>query len=231
MIFGIISSKNCKLTKIGCALKENIALKKTVERLGRNLSAFSDEKTLMDSYIDAIKKYFNENTLLLIDKGDAVKPCSSKMEAIGRVYDADKKKYGIGYWTSGATALTENRQPIPVYDKLYPCKKEGGLGFNAETKATLQFLRKHFKNNNPRVFDSGYDSSDIIKELVGFDEKFIIRQNQNRVTVHNGKTVKTHDVVRGLDCKHEMTYKDKTGKSIVCKIGMTKITLPRLNNL
>ena len=63
MIFGIISSKNCKLTKIGCALKEDIALKKTVERLGRNLSAFSNEETLMDNYIDTVKKYISDETL------------------------------------------------------------------------------------------------------------------------------------------------------------------------
>jgi len=46
---------------------------------------------------------------------------------IGKVYDASEKTYGQGYWTIGAVALTENhRQPIPVYEKLYPCKNQGG---------------------------------------------------------------------------------------------------------
>jgi hypothetical protein len=51
MVFGISASKSCRLTGIGRALKEDISIKKTVERLGRNLSHFSGAQTLMQNYL------------------------------------------------------------------------------------------------------------------------------------------------------------------------------------
>ena len=232
MVFGIISAKSCKLTDIGRTLKEDIALKKTEERLCRNLANFSDRETLMNNYLTAVRPNFGDDTMLLIDGGDVTKPSSTKMEAIGTVYDGSEGKYGDGYWTMGAVALTDQmQQPIPVYESLYPCMKQGGSGFKAETKKVLENLRENFDNHIPRIFDRGFDSGSIIKELIDHDEKFILRVNQNRVVVHNGKTTKIDDVVRGLNCRQMLTFRSKTGNVSNCKIGMTKIALPRLGNL
>jgi len=232
MVFGIISANSCKLTEIGRALKENISLKKTVDRLGRNLANFSDKDKLMSNYLKTIQPSLGDHAMLLIDGGDATKPCSPKMESIGYVYDASTKKYKPGYWTMGAVALTENNhQPIPVYENLYPCKKQGGNGVNAEIKAVLQNLRNNFGKNIPRVFDRGFDSGQTICDLILNEEKFILRQNQNRVAVHKGKREYIDDVVRGLVCTHEVDFYDKTGKTSKCKLGMTRITLPNMQNL
>ena len=232
MIFGIIASNSCKLTDIGRALKEDTSLKKVVDRLGRNLAGFSKNETLMANYLAAVRSSIGANTMLLIDGGDVTKPCSPKMEAIGSVYDASTGAYGDGYWTMGVVALTENRcQPIPVYEKLYPCTKQGGSGFNAETKTALQYLRDNFDKSTPRIFDRGFDSGEIMQELVENDERFIMRQNQNRKIIHNGKTTKTEDVVRGLDCRHTLRFHSKTGNVSTCKIGMTSVVLPNLHHL
>ena len=109
MIYGIIAAKSCKLTDIGRELKEDASLKKTVERLGRNLSDFSenDRGILMDNYLAAVKKSIGSDTMLLIDGGDAIKPCSPKMESIGIVRDGSTGKFAPGYWTMGAVALSE----------------------------------------------------------------------------------------------------------------------------
>ena len=57
MLYGMISSNSCKLTEIGRAQKEKIELKKTVERLGRNLSGFTESEKLMQSYLSAVKPF------------------------------------------------------------------------------------------------------------------------------------------------------------------------------
>jgi len=232
MIYGIIASGSCKLTDIGRALKEDISLKKVVDRLGRNLAEFSDKDTLMANYLAAIRPSIDKDTMLLIDGSDVTKPCSPKMEAIGSVYDASAETYGNGYWTMGVAALTrQNGQPIPVYEKLYPCTKQGGSGFNAETKGALQYLRDHFDKSIPRVFDRGFDSGNIMQELVRREERFIIRQNQNRVVVHNGKRTKIEDVARGLNCQQTLSFHSKSGNASICKVGMTQIVLPNLHHL
>ena len=232
MTFGIISANSCKLTDVGRMLKEPIALKKTVERLGRNLSDFSEGEKLTRDYLNTIKPYIGSDTMLLVDAGDVAKSCSPKMEAIGSVYDGSTGKYADGYWTMGAVALTDKTQhPIPVYENLYPCTKQGGLGFRAETARCIQNLRENFDSNIPRVFDKGFDSGNIITDLIKHNEKFIIRANQNRVVVHNGKRSKTNDVARGVVCEYELVFHKKSGKTASCKIGITQVTLPNMNNI
>ena len=232
MVFGIISSKSCMVTEIGRALKEDISLKKTEDRLIRNLKNFSDNDTVMKNYLEAVRPVIDENSMLLVDGGDATKPCSPKMEGIGSVKDGSTGKFADGYWTMGVTALTsENHQPIPVYEKLYPCKKQGGQGFNIETKAALENIRQDFGSNMPRALDRGFDSGDIIRDLHDHNEKFIIRQNQNRVAVHKGKKTYINDIVRGVDCIHEMTFHSKTGNISRCKIGITQVIVPNMKNI
>jgi hypothetical protein len=231
-VYGIIASKQCMLTEIGRALKEDIELNKTVERLGRNLSRFDKKTELTENYLKAIRPSLGDDTMLIMDGSDVTKPCSPKMEAIGSVYDASKGVFGNGYWTMGAVALTsEHDAPIPVYEKLYPCKKEGGKGAKVEAATALEFLRKHFDSKIPRIFDRGFDSGDLLKDLCERDEKFIIRVNQNRKAVHNGVSSFSKDIAAGVDCTHEMTFHSKTGDVSNCKIGFTKIVLPKLDNL
>jgi len=232
MVFGIIASSSCKFTEIGRALKEDISLKKTVDRLGRNLANFSQTENLMENYLANVSENFGSNTMLLLDGSDVTKPCSKKMEAIGTVFDGSTGEYGDGYWTMGAVALTDkNTQPIPVYEKLYPCKKQGGAGFKAETANALQYLREKFDNSIPRIFDRGFDSGDTFIDLVDNNEKFIIRVNQNRFAVHKGSKTKINDIARGLVCTHELIFHSRTGNVSTCKIGMTRITLPKTKHL
>jgi len=232
MVYGIVASSSCKLTDIGRALKEDASLKKIVERLGRHLIDFREREALMNGYLASVQTSIGKDPMLLIDGSDVTKPCSPKMEGIGSVYDASEKKFGEGYWTMGAVALTSgNGHPIPVYEKLYPCKKQGGKGFNKETEEVLQYLRTHFDKSVPRIADRGFDSWKIMRGLVSHEEKFIIRQNQNRVVLHDGKRTMVEDVARRVDCKMRMRFHSKTGNSSECKIGMTQITLCRPSKL
>jgi len=233
MLYGIIAANNCKLTEISRALKESIALKKTTERLGRNLSDFSedDRQILMKDYLTIAKKSIRLDTMILIDGGDVTKPCSPKMEAIGFVRDGNTGKFAPGYWTIGAVALSdENRQPIPIYECLYPCNKHGGLGTNIETARCLQNLRENFSAGIPRVFDRGFDTQGIVKDLLEHGEKFILRVNQNRVAIRKGKRGYISDIAKNTVCEHNLIYTGKNGKQVNCKIGFTQVTIPSFNN-
>jgi hypothetical protein len=233
MVYGIISSKSCKLSEIARSLKEDILLKKVVDRLGRNLGDISEseEDAIISNYLTTVRSSLGSDTMLMIDGGDVTKPSSSKMEEIGSVYDGSTKTFADGYWTMGAVALSDKTQhPIPVYENLYPCKAQGGMGFSAEASKCLQYLRENFDKNIPRVFDRGFDSGSTILELTGKNEMFIMRVNQNRVAVHKGKRTKISDIVTGIVCEDELIFKSKTGNVSKCRIGMTQITLPNMKN-
>ena len=54
MIYGILSSQSCHLSKIARTLNETISLKKTIDRLSRNLSEFSDGEKLFANGVAAL---------------------------------------------------------------------------------------------------------------------------------------------------------------------------------
>jgi hypothetical protein len=56
MLYGILKSKDVKLTHIGRALKENTKMKHTKKRLSRNVSRKDISEKLLDSYLLTGKK-------------------------------------------------------------------------------------------------------------------------------------------------------------------------------
>ena len=50
MVYGILAGNKLNLSEIARSLKENITLKKTIDRLSKNLNAFDDKDFLMQGY-------------------------------------------------------------------------------------------------------------------------------------------------------------------------------------
>jgi hypothetical protein len=131
--------------KLPGKLKETAALDKTVERLSRNLMNFDGAQELHENYFNAVKKNFDESTVLIIDDSDISKPCSNKLESLCRVHDGSTGEITNGYWYAGVSALTSvHKQPIPVYSRVYSSTEADYISNNAETLKSLEFLSAHF---------------------------------------------------------------------------------------
>jgi len=145
MIYGLLSSQSSHLSKIARTLDETITLKKTIDRLSRNLNEFTEGARLFANYLGKIKSVISELTILIVDESDVTKPCSSKMECIKLVRDGSTGKYGMGYHTLGVTALTPGKkQPIGVYTRVYSASEPDFVSADNETLKALRFLGKHF---------------------------------------------------------------------------------------
>ncbi len=59
MLYGILASESCLLYEIGRNLHEDITLKKTVDRLSRNLHEFDENDKLVEEYLIRAKKNRN----------------------------------------------------------------------------------------------------------------------------------------------------------------------------
>ena len=59
-------------------LHESISLKKTIDRLSRNLNAFNDRDALQANVVEKLKSCLSETSVLIVDGGDITKPCSPK---------------------------------------------------------------------------------------------------------------------------------------------------------
>ena len=226
MIYGMMSSQSCHLSKIGRSLNEPIKLKKTIERLSRNLSEFTEGTRLLENYIKKVKNYITEKSILVIDDGDITKPCSYKLEGLGVVRDGSTGELGIGYHMFDVTVLTpEQKAPIGVYSRIYSAAEKGFVSATAEILDILKFLRKHFKKNNIRAFDRGFDTNDFYEDLIDHKEKFVIRAKKNRSVIYKDKTINILTLAERFKGKYSLKFKRKNGKQADCKISIVPIKL------
>ena len=178
------------MSEIARSLNENITLKKTIDRLSRNLSAFKEKETVMKNYISEVKKQINEeNAVIIIDNSDITKPCSPKMEAISDVHDGSTGEIRKGYFTVEAAVLSQNKKmPLPVYEKVFSAAEKGVISATHENLQCLKSLSAHFSKNCVRTLDRGFDANDYYRYFLKNDEKFVIRSKKNRNVIYNGKT-------------------------------------------
>ncbi len=85
MVYGILAGNKVHLSEIARSLKENITLKKTIDRLSRNLNAFDDKDSLMHNYLTLIKRHVKDDyAVIIIDNSDIAKPTSKKLESLSK---------------------------------------------------------------------------------------------------------------------------------------------------
>ena len=227
MIYGMLTCQSCHLSKIARVLDEDISLKKTINRLSRNLSSFEDGEKLLEKYVSKIKSIFTDRTILLIDGSDITKPCSPKMECISRVRDGSTGEYGNGYHTLGVVALTpERKMPIGIYTRVYSSSENGFVSEDNEVLKALSFLRKNFKRSNIRAFDRGYDANVYYEDLIKNKERFIIRAKKNRDVIYKDKRINILALAKRFKGKYSLKFKNKVGFEADCKISIIPIKLP-----
>ena len=226
MIYGLLCSQSCHLSKISRALNENILLKKTIDRLSRNLAEFGKLDALLRCYVNQIKRSFNSRAILIIDDGDITKPYSTKMEGLRIVHDGSTGTNRPGYHMLDVTALTpEHKAPIGVYTRVYSAGEPGFVSATEETLKALRFLRTHFNRNNIRAFDRGFDANVFIEDLIKHREKFVIRIRSDRNMVYKGETTKAAKLAEQFKGKYVLRYKRKNGKHVDCKISIVPISM------
>ena len=232
MIYGILAGNKLHLSEIARSLNENITLKKTIDRLSRNLSAFKEKETVMKNYISEVKKQINEeNAVIIIDNSDITKPCSPKMEAISDVHDGSTGEIRKGYFTVEAAVLSQNKKmPLPVYEKVFSAAEKGFISATHENLQCLKSLSAHFSKNCVRTLDRGFDANDYYRYFLKNDEKFVIRSKKNRNVIYNGKTQNIMDVAGNYKGNYRMDFKDKHGKKIECKISYIPVRLCEFPN-
>ena len=227
MIYGMLCSQSCHLSKIARVLNEETLLKKTIERLSRHLSNFKEGAKLFENYIKKAKGCITDRSILIIDGGDITKPCSKKMEGLGTVRDGSTGRLGNGYHTLAVTALTpEQKAPIGVYTRVYSASEDCFISEDDEVLKALRFLRKHFKKNNIRAFDRGYDANTYYEELIDYQEKFVIRAKKSRDVIYKGKRINIMELANKFKGKYCMRFKKKNGIQAECKISIVPIRLP-----
>ena len=227
MLYGILAANKVHLSEIARSLHEKITLKKTMDRLSRNLFEFDGKDILMENYITEVKKQIKEEqAVIIIDNSDITKPCSPKMEAISDVHDGSTGEIRKGYFTVEAAVLSKDKKmPMPVYEKVFSSAEEGFISMTHENLCCLQSLSAHFEKSCVRTLDRGFDANEYYRYFLKRDEKFVIRLKKNRNVIYKGKTQNVMEAANRYKGNYRMDFIDKHGKKKECKISYIPVKL------
>lgn len=190
-------------------------LKKTIERLSRNLSSFDETDQLVENYIDTIQLFINDNTIFCIDGSEITKRNSKVLEDMGTVRDGSTGEPNVnGYNILEIAALT-NKYGMPV--SVYSNVCEDFKSENTETLKSLEFIRTHFGNIGIKALDRGYDNNQFYEQFTNNNEKFVIRAKRNRDVIHSGKVINIFKLANKYKGRYVTTVKDKAGKTKKCR--------------
>ena len=95
MIYGIQARGSVRLTEVARALDEPISLKKTHERLSRNLADPRIGEVLGEDVLSRGSARIKEDTLLIVHPSDLTKKYAKKMEYLAEVRDGSEEKIGM----------------------------------------------------------------------------------------------------------------------------------------
>lgn len=234
MLYGTLASGSCMLSEISRSLHENIKLIKTVNRLSRNLADFeaADAETVRENYLKAIKRRYNDDSLIIVDGSDITKPASKHLEKLCEVRDGSTGEIRIGYHTIGAAVLSsENKLPFGIYSRIYSTKDEDFVSEIEEYLDCFEYISRHFSKDNVRTMDRGFDNNKYYRYFIRNNEKFIIRAKKNRNVIYNGKTENIMSVANRFKGKYSLRFKNKSGKQVDVKISIISIQLPKYKNV
>jgi hypothetical protein len=227
MLYGLMKGQSVLISEIGRALEEGIALKKTVERLARNLKRFDGCGTITENYISIVKESIDEETIFILDPGEISKEYSRKQEKLCKVWDASKKRSVNGYKLVEIVALTHGTKlPVPVYTKVHSTKEEDVEKQSAENISALKYLDEHFGTIGIRIMDRGMDDINIYRQCM--KSKYIVRAKSNRNVIYNGETVNIMELANRFKGKIGLNHTDKYGKRHNLKIWHVEVELPEM---
>lgn len=227
MLYGILAGNKLHLSEIARSLKEETTLKKTIDRLSRNLNAFGEKRSLMQNYLSLVKQHVKEDyAVIVIDNSDIAKPASRKLEALSEIRDGSTGEITQGYLTIEAAVLSEaGKMPLPVYEKVFSAAESGFVSETYENLCCLESLSENFSKKCVRTLDRGFDANDYYRYFLKREERFVIRARKNRNVIYNGKTYNIMDVAAQYKGNYCMDFRDKSGKTLNCKMSCIPVRL------
>ena len=227
MLHGILAGNKLHLSEIARSLKENITLKKTIDRLSKNLNAFEDKDLIMQDYLSLVKQHVKDDyAVIIIDNSDIAKPASKKLEALSEIRDGSTGEITQGYLTIEAAVLSENgKMPLPVYEKVFSAAERGFISETHENLCCMENLSQNFSPKCVRTLDRGFDANDYYRYFLKHGERFVIRAKKNRNVIYNGKTCNIMDIAGRYKGNYCMDFKDKSGRAVHCKMSCIPVRL------
>jgi hypothetical protein len=230
MIFGIQARGSVRLTEVGRALGEEISLKKTEERLSRQLGRARLDREIQRRLIKQAAPRVDDDTLLVLDLSDVTKKYAEKMECLARVRDGSEKELGWGYWTLNIVgANTKGTTIVPLYGRLFSHAVVENRSENEEIREAIGEVSEGVRKRGIWVMDRGGDRGYLYTYLLPNKLRFLIRVRGDR-GLRTAQGIEPA-VDLGRSCPmlfDETVVKEEAGQERLVHLacGMRKVRLP-----
>jgi hypothetical protein len=234
LIYGIQASKDVKLSNISRALKEDIPLIKTEDRLSRNLNDEDFTEHINEQILRLGDDKIDDSMVIAIDPGDIMKPYAKAMEKLCGIWDGSEGEKAKGYHLCQVTAANlEHNKIVPLYCETYSSKEEGYTDSTDKVIKIINTVVQSISVKGTWAIDRMGDNDDIIKCFIGKKLQFVTRLKLNRwLCMYNkngGKIMmQTQRMDRHMHLNHKAQItKIDDGKETVIHInfGVTKVSL------
>jgi len=231
LIYGIQASQSVVLTKVGRVLEEHISIKKTEERLSRQLGRRSLGSIVQHNLLKESSSRIHKDTLLIFDPSDLRKKYAKKMENLCMVRDGSEKELGPGYWLCHVVgAELQGESVVPLYGGLYSTESSDFMSENTEWLSVIDRVSKAVSRRGIWVMDRGGDRNEILGPLLDRKLRFLVRMVGSRRHLEVGGKGKTPlEIALTCPCPYaETIVREKDGKEKVYHIsfGYKKVRLP-----
>jgi hypothetical protein len=184
MIYGIQARQSVRLTEVSRALAEPIPIKKTVERLSRQLRNPRLAKWLTNRLLMRAAGRVRDMTLLILDLSDVHKKYAQRMEHLATVWDGSEKTKNRGYWTLNIVgAETGSAQILPLYGRLFSHTAPDFQSENIELREAIGKVSAKTQKRGIWVIDRGGDRGYLYRYLLHEGLRFIIRVRSDRTVL------------------------------------------------
>lgn len=230
-MLGIHTRGSVKLTEIGRSLREPIPLKKTQNRICRQLRKDNIREVVGDNILEKGSSRIRKETLLILDISDITKKYAKKMEHLARVRDGSSGEITNGYWTMNVVGAELDKGKItPLHTHLYSQKSPEFVSENVEIIKAVDRVTKHTGERGIWAIDRGGDRRrGVIAPLMRRGQRFIIRMVGNRDLMYKGKEAKTIELARScrmLFAEKLIREDKKREKSYHIELGFRRVKLP-----
>ena len=230
MLYGLQASKDVKLSCIGRGLDEGILLKKTEERLSRNLGREGLDEGICLAVAREGAKRVGKDTLVVVDPTDIRKLYARKMPYLATVRDGSKGELGNGYWGCAAVACESGgRRIVPLHLRLWSCESPGFTGENDQIKSVIDTVSTAAKKRGIYVIDRGGDREILFKHLLDNGLRFIIRLVGDRTLLWRNKPFIAEKLAAKCRMRHAETIWRETEEGEKCyeiQYGVMEVRLP-----
>ena len=118
--------------------------------------------------------------LIAVDISDLAKPYARRLQYLDLVHDGSRKTIVPGYWLYEAWHIGRDGQPLPLQLFAYSTREPEFVSENREWLNGLWPLMRALGGKGILLVDRGADRWKLMKELLEYPQRWIIRQRGDR---------------------------------------------------